>query len=193
MTSLDYYLPELFLNSFLAASSTSLQGLTTTQVIVDIIQKGVTVVAICVGGFWAYFRFIQGRTFQARLEPQVSGKVATINGALYLIATIRVKNVGGSKVEIGPSTPGLRVWAYQVSEHPTAVKRVDQWEDLGTFPVFESGPVYEAQKWIEPGEEIKEQCLIAMPEADYTAFRLLFRMVSHEFGWLDMDTVMLAK
>jgi hypothetical protein len=39
------------------------------------IQAAVQALAIIVAGIWAYFKFIKGRVFKARLEPSIDGTV----------------------------------------------------------------------------------------------------------------------
>src|SRR6185295_3071604 len=54
--------------------------------------------ALIAGGVWAYFKFAKGRTFQDRLIPTVTGKVLSIDGSVFLIVTVQIKNVGLSKL-----------------------------------------------------------------------------------------------
>jgi hypothetical protein len=54
-----------------------------TEALTNVIQS----LALIGGGFWAYFKFYKGRTFRDRLTPTVSGKFATIDGAVFLIVT----------------------------------------------------------------------------------------------------------
>jgi len=54
--------------------------------------------ALMVGGVWAYFKFVKGRTFEDRLTPTVNGKFVSINGSVYLIVTTLLENVGLSRI-----------------------------------------------------------------------------------------------
>jgi hypothetical protein len=169
-----------------AIVSVSMQGLSDIQVITDILQKLATIAAIIVGAIWTYFNFFRGRTYRMRLEPAVSGKVVTINGLSHLVATVSLKNVGLSKVEVEQKGSGLQVRAY---EAPVDVRSVRSaaWADVAAFPVFES------HQWIEPGEMIEEQRLIVMPKNGRTAFQLRLRVVSRGISWTAMDTVALTE
>jgi hypothetical protein len=64
----------------------------------DIVQKAFTIAGLCVGGVWAYYKFIRGRVFTSRLEPTVSARAFADEKNTVLIATVSLKNVGLSKV-----------------------------------------------------------------------------------------------
>ena len=83
--------------------------------IADTLAKVVQILAIIVGGWWTYFKFIKGRAYQESLIPIVSGKLLTIDSHTYLIATIGVRNVGQSLVKFAPDASTLRVFGYTSS------------------------------------------------------------------------------
>jgi hypothetical protein len=49
------------------------------------------IVALVVGGVWAYFLFVRGRTFSQRLEPLMEGELHQIDGVEMLRVKLRVK------------------------------------------------------------------------------------------------------
>jgi hypothetical protein len=181
MTGLDYYPPGFSLD-WLAIVTVGLNGLSKVQAVADILQKLFTIAAIIVGAIWTYFNFFRGRTYKIRLEPEVSGKAVTINGLNHLVAAIRLKNVGLSRVEIEQKGTALELLAYNA---PDGTKNIVSaaWDRLTAFPVFESN------RWIEPGEMIEEKRLIVVPTNGCTAFRLRLRLVSHGSAWEAMDIV----
>src|SRR5215213_5150613 len=67
-----------------------------TEALTNVTQS----VALLAGGVWAYFKFVKGRTFRDRLTPTVSGRLVSINGAIFLVVTTEIKNVGLSKITI---------------------------------------------------------------------------------------------
>src|SRR5215203_2638373 len=77
---------------------------TTTQwqTILDLLQSGFTILAIFVAGAWTYYNYFKGKIY--KIEPEVSGSVVTLNDVLHLKATLGVKNVGLSKVDIQEAT-----------------------------------------------------------------------------------------
>jgi hypothetical protein len=181
MTGPDYY-PPVFSPDWLAIAMVVLNGLGKVQTIADILQKLFTIAAIIVGAIWTYFNFFRGRTYKMRLEPEVSGKAVTINGLNHLLAAIRLKNVGLSRVEIEQKGTALELLAYNA---PDGTKNIVSaaWDRLTAFPVFESN------RLIEPGEIIEEKRLIVVPTNERTAFRLRLRLVSHGSAWEAMDIV----
>lgn len=68
--------------------------------------------ALIAGGVWAYFKFAKGRTFEDRLIPTLSGKFVSIDGSVYIIATIQLQNVGLSRIAFDPEMSALVVFEY---------------------------------------------------------------------------------
>jgi hypothetical protein len=87
----------------------------TTHDFTGSIQDLVQVVAFCAAGWWAYFKFIKGRTFQESLKPKVRGRFVSLDGVIYLVATILIKNVGSSRVDFDHETSALILHEYITS------------------------------------------------------------------------------
>ena len=68
--------------------------------VLDIIDKVVKILAVLIGGAWAYLNYRRGRTFKKRLELTICGKTISRNGVLLLSGSAQLKNVGLSKVPI---------------------------------------------------------------------------------------------
>lgn len=130
-----------------------------------IAQRIAATIAIVIGGGWAYFKFIRGRTFRRRLELAVSGEIRRGQGIVYLLTNSSAKNIGLSKFEIDHEMSGLRVMTH-ASEAPVQEARLAEWQPVSTWPVFEG------QELLEPGEPASEELLIEVPEQDPLAFRL---------------------
>src|SRR6185369_15541714 len=54
---------------------------TVTRDFTGSIQSIVQTLAFLVGGTWAYYKFVKGRSFQESLSPIISGRFASIDGA----------------------------------------------------------------------------------------------------------------
>lgn len=134
-------------------------------------QKAAAIVGIIAAGVWAYFNFFRGRTYRPRLEPHVSGAIFSTQDSVFLVAAYQVKNVGLSKVDIQQCGSALSVL---VPEMPSTVPFVREikWKHVATFDIFK------ARQWVEPGEPIQEQRLIALPHDKYLAVRIEVRLVS---------------
>jgi hypothetical protein len=132
--------------------------------------------AFIAGGFWAYFKFVKGRTFKESLIPGVTGKFTSINNVNYLLVTIQIKNVGASKIEIDHRS-ALIILEYTTSPS-TELHSVDD-KRAGAFDVFNK-----SEKYIEPNEIIEAQRLIAMPTPLKIAYRLEVEVASKKgYTW----------
>ena len=68
--------------------------------VLDIVDKVTKVVALLIGGAWAYLNYVRGRTFKKRLELKISAKEVRSNAGLLLSGAAQIKNVGLSKFPI---------------------------------------------------------------------------------------------
>lgn len=84
-------------------------SLEAAQLLFDALQKAAATVAIVVGGLWAYFRFVSGRTLKRRLECEISADAVRRGGKARMIVTARAANVGLAKARVDPEDTGLRV------------------------------------------------------------------------------------
>ena len=145
----------------------------------DAADKIIKIVGILVGAVWAYYKFVKGRMFRPRLEPSVSGETFRKNDRDYLIASIALKNVGTSKVEIKQAGTALRVFGSPTSAtddaEPSTQASAD-WKRIVTLSVFEK------HGWIESAELIHDQILVAIP-ADQLALKLELRIVGQGLEW----------
>jgi hypothetical protein len=140
-------------------------------------RDAVQVLAFCAGGWWAYFKFIKGRTFQESLTPGVTGRFVPLDGMVYLVATIHIKNVGSSKIDFDREASALILYEYIASSdteiHAVADKR------LTSFAVFK-----EKDRYIEPNEAIEVQRFISIPAPLKLAYRLEIEILSNSgFTW----------
>ncbi len=140
--------------------------------VLDIIEKIATIVAIFVGGVWAYINYLRGRTFKRRLEPSITAKTFRAKGLLVLSGTAQLKNVGLSKVTIRQEGTAIEVVAITDKPGEEAANRLGT-KDIAVLSVFER------HGWIEPGEPIGESFLVPVPQDDdILAFRIRLRVVS---------------
>ena len=149
----------------------------TTHDFTGSIQDFVQVLALLAGGWWAYFKFVKGRTFQESLTPAVTGRFVSLDGAVYLVATIQIKNVGSSKIDFDREASALILFEYTASSdaeiHAVADKR------LTSFAVFK-----EKDRYIEPNEGIEVQRFISIPDPLRLAYRLEVEILSNSgFTW----------
>lgn len=177
MTDLGYALLGLLQES--TESTAPGWTLSDTQKLSDIGQKIAAIIAIGVGGVWAYFLFVRRRTFVSNLEPTISGVITRKDGAYQLLAEASVKNIGSSKININHENTGLRVYTQKAGEEMAEAGLVDWSDEPYTWPILED------QDLLEPGETVGDKLLIEMPDTQDLPLKLeLWLASTPEEGWL---------
>ena len=141
------------------------------SVVLEDVSKVATTLGIVAAGVWAYFHYFRGRTYRPRLEPHVSANIMVANGKACVSVTYGVRNVGLSKVDVRQAGSALTLETPGVNRADTGFQEI-KWVNVATLDIFTN------HGWIEPGELVEEQRLIALPHNDYFAFRLELRLVS---------------
>jgi hypothetical protein len=125
--------------------------------------------AIVVGGIWAYFKFIRGRTFAKRAELSVTPSVLSgQTPKLKVRATLR--NAGLSKLPLRTQA----VFIYGISAAPTADNPIATREEQLGRPK----KIFAAHQWIEAQETVTDELLFLMPDSQFANERewLAFRV-----------------
>lgn len=126
------------------------------------------VIGLVAAGVWAYFNFIESRTYHPRMELSVSGKIYSKADQRFLIPRVTLQNIGMSKVELLQRGSGYRVWftrgGLKVGGHLA-------W--FGGKPVYR---MFEAHAWIEPGESIFNEIEIHSVPSDAVAAKIEARL-----------------
>ena len=156
----------------------------TTHQFTGSIQNVVQVLALCAGGCWAYFKFVKARTFQQSLTPAVTGRFVRLDGVVYLIATVQIKNVGSSRIDFDREISTLILYEYTASSDAGVYAVKDK--RLASFDVFEA----KKQRYVEPNEAIEVQQFMAIPGPLKVAYRLEADIFSTSgFIWRAMSIV----
>ncbi|HJT27449.1 MAG TPA: hypothetical protein VJ784_08585 [Pyrinomonadaceae bacterium] len=127
--------------------------------------------ALIAGGVWAYFKFAKGRTFRDRLNPAVSGKLVSIDGSVFLIVTIRLQNVGLSRIAFDQDVSSLAVFEFVPSQTGELLSLENN--QLATFRVFR-----DTDRYIEPNEIVERQTMIALSKVSDIGYQLEFQVFS---------------
>jgi hypothetical protein len=134
------------------------------------LERIVTILGLLTGGAFAYFKFFRGRVFVPRLETELAGRVSAAGTAFLLAADVKLKNVGLSRVDLHQRGTALRLSVLRTL--PGVARAVEApWEKERSFEIFLR------HGWIESGETIREEILIALPATGFHAFRLELRLV----------------
>jgi hypothetical protein len=139
------------------------------------LQTLVQLFAVIAAGIWAYMKFVKGRIFYPRLEVSVSGTAVLREDVTTLMAGLKIKNVGLSRVDIRQEGTALRVLS-ATDARPTTILAPD-WNRLGTFSIFER------HGWVEPGETIEENRLFTIAGANDRDYLLEAYIGSGKLVW----------
>jgi hypothetical protein len=112
--------------------------------------------AILLGGAWAYYKFVRGRTFASRAEVRVRGKLLTFGRERGISVAATLHNPGETRLPIrAPS-----VTAQAVLEE--GWRAPPNWTRVGIAPIFAD------HHWIEAKETITDETVIPLPTRDGT-------------------------
>jgi len=118
-------------------------------------QAAVTSVAVVLGGIWAYFKLIKGRTFTQRVKTEIDANWLATKGHPGLLVRLRLENIGGAKVRMQREGTGVQI-SHAAKEQEDAPAET-RWQYFRVFDAFAT------HAWIEPGETIAEELLIRLP------------------------------
>jgi hypothetical protein len=138
----------------------------------DHLEKIFTILAIIVGGIWAYFNFFKSRLYRIRLEPGISGELIQKDEKRFIKVKLSLKNAGVSVVNIQPEGTGFRLNALYAKGALSPKKAIPKTR-IKTYPIFPH------HKWVESNETIHEEQLIVAPDGHNIAFELEMRVVAH--------------
>ena len=132
---------------------------------IDKWQKFVQIVALVLGGIGAYIRWFKGRIYRGRLESKITGAAVWENDNIYINVVTSIKNIGLAKLDVDQRETALRL-SYCTTRTNVLESSLVFWEHIGTFCVFEN------DHFIESGETIQDEMIIAVPKINVHAFQL---------------------
>jgi len=135
------------------------------------------VIAIVVGGIWAYFNYFRGRTYRPRLECNLTVSLITDHSKSFLNIVVHVKNVGLSRVKIQQNGTAILVYNPQPPPSPSH-PILSVWDS--DYRVLE---IFKDHGWIEPGEPISQPLLVQLPHEHAFAYRVVLKLNSGKIWW----------
>jgi hypothetical protein len=116
--------------------------------------------AIVVGGMWAYFKFIRGRTFAKRAELSVTPTLLSgQRPKLKVRATLR--NAGLSKLPLRTQAVFVHgIYAAPTADNPIATRE----QQLG-----KPKKIFAAHQWIEAQETVTDELLLLLPDSQFAS------------------------
>jgi hypothetical protein len=138
--------------------------------ILDIVDKAIKAIAVMIAGVWTWWNYRKSRTYQQKLELEITGAVFT-RGNLYGDIKASVRNIGAGKhiVQNAGTFCIVSIVREDLSE-----------QDIRLFRVFSS------QTQIEPGESMNDTQYwhISAPFDDILWVKLTLRVVSGGVEWI---------
>lgn len=121
----------------------------------------------------------------------MTGKLLGKGEARNIVAGMQVKNVGLGKVSLFREFSRLEVRTFtweardflrdsQASGNLTVIPDAPIWTEPGMFSVFEN------HSWVESGETIKDEIIIALPTKSAVAHSLTLSVSSKGAKWLQL-------
>lgn len=129
--------------------------------------------AIVIGGIWAYFKFVRGRTFAKRVELTVTPTLL-LQHTPKLKVTARLRNAGLSKLPLRTQA----VFVYGIHAAPTSENPIA----TGEQQLGKPRKIFAAHQWIEAQETVTDEILFLLPdsqsagEQEWLAFRVECRV-----------------
>ncbi|NIA30934.1 MAG: hypothetical protein GWP06_13605 [Actinobacteria bacterium] len=148
-----------------------------TAQIVGLVNQIIASFGLILGGIFAYYKFIKGRFYKFRLEPNVSGEVVQKDENKYLIATIHLKNIGISRIPIQNEGTALSLYFSETGFAALDEPYIMEWNE--SIPVS----IFEDVEQLESGETIGKKYLISLPRKTPPAIKMELRVVAQEFEW----------
>jgi hypothetical protein len=147
-------------------------------------DKAATVAGVLIGGAWVYFNSFRGRVFVPRLQVELTGKLLPTHRPQYVLATMQVKNVGTSIVQLKARGTGLKITSLFANPGSAGAPSLAKGEPTA-YPVLEKHAVSDSAaattrqlRAIEPGTTICEQKLLTIPNDQAIAFQLELRVAA---------------
>ena len=141
-----------------------------------IAQKVFTIIGIIAGAIWTYYHYFRRRTYRPSLETSVAGKIVKQNKTLLLVASIKIKNVGLSKIDIKQKGSGMRIIGLEKKDN---VKKFEKYEGVRLKTVS----ILENHSWIEPRETIDDVHTLILPNKEYFGLKLDVRLITKKIAW----------
>jgi hypothetical protein len=155
------------------------------KTVVDIVGTTVTAAAVVVGGLWAYFKFVKGRTYRPRLEVGMSGRWRNVDGRRLIHARVAVRNIGASVVTLIQEGTGLRISVLAVDQDPPPAAMA--WTSMRVFEIFGE------HEWIEPGETVSDDVLLDLGVSESLPLLFESRLVWQLSGRQSDQVVVFAR
>jgi hypothetical protein len=143
-----------------------------------ILQKLSIILGAVLGLIWFKLRYTKRDwRIHARLKLNVDGEIVTCHGVTYILILSTLENVGQNGYKImHDDVNDTYVCIYSNKGFPQAdtTPLTVHWDEGIYFEVFQN------HTWLSPGEVVKEQLLVEIPESDAVAFKLEVGVITNK-------------
>lgn len=153
----------------------AVQGVSSQEVsdLLSAAESAATIVALAVGGVWAYFKFVKDRVYRPRLDVTIEAGTVLLEDKPHVACRLSVKNIGTSKVRLLQEGTGLRV----SSMAGMAQNFIEpDWEAKKVHEVFKE------HEWIESSETIRHEVIFQIASESQLPLLLEARLVCRVRG-----------
>lgn len=140
----------------------------------NIVDSVIKVIAVVAAAFFAYWKFLRGRLFHARLETSISLKPRTESNKVFLTVSCKLKNVGLSKVDLDKEHSAIRLFFHT----PQTNERVVRWPQDAALAV----DVFASHEWIESGETIQDSNVFIFDDVPGRLYRAELKVVRKRYS-----------
>ncbi len=155
------------------------------QKIADSSQKLAAIFALIVGGIWVLRTYLLDHTHEPRLQVNVKAEISRHASGNYLLASIEVKNVGRSRIELPPLAEdgdGLVGCALlvlpQLDDEDVDDIISPRWGETYAFGVLDT------HRSVEAGLTLYEQKLVRLPQQPHLSYRVRLNVTAEGQVWL---------
>jgi hypothetical protein len=136
----------------------------------DIADKLIKLAAVLIGAFWTWWNYRKSRTYEQKLELEISGNVFVKDGDLYGDVRVAAKNIGATRHAVQQTGTSCEILT--IGHHLEE-------SSAETFPIFVPN------KNIEPSESINETIVWCIPKpiTDIVWIKLILRVASNKLEW----------
>jgi hypothetical protein len=135
---------------------------------IEEVNNVVTSAAVVVGGIWAYFKFIRGRTFAHRAELEVTPSLDQSTGTSYLSVAVTLKNTGLSKLPLNANMKAVRLSGI-AGDASDGLRRAT-WQRILTSPTLET------HAWLEAQETVTDTVVYSLHVLDVEGPRAVYQI-----------------
>jgi hypothetical protein len=118
-------------------------------------QNVAAAAAIVIGGGWAYYKFVKGRTFHRRADLDLEVSLVPEDNPTALRARVTLTSTGAADIPLRAAV--VRVAAFRSSD--VNKRRRANWRAVATSGVLTD------HEWIESQEVISDEVLVPLPLA----------------------------